>query len=196
MQYGAGVYEIGSRTAPGITVKDIAHSLAQLRRFTGHAKKPFSVARHSVGTCRLVRKWGHGINAQLYALVHDVEETVVQDLAYNVKQALPPEARAGYDAIAEAANHALYGVLDIPYPVPPGIKTIVKKADWVAVATERRDLMPPCPREWDTLPYEPDDEPVTPTICDVHDAELWLWEYVNLKFLLREPLIKDFLLEV
>lgn len=148
MQYGRVAYQLGSEDAPGVTVRDIARSLSALNRFTGHTIQPYSVAKHSVYVARLLRR-GHVYSLDLpmhyvalYGLVHDVAETVVQDLSAPLKLALGPDGLAAYKKIEASAETALMKVLGIPYPVPDNVRALVKAADHLAVSAERAALMP------------------------------------------------------
>lgn len=187
MQYGDAAYVIGSKTAPGVTPRDIARSLSRINRFTGHSCYPLSVARHSLFVMNVLKHQGHGIHVQRYGLVHDIHETVVQDLGYAVKQALPKVAREAYEELANNADQALYAVLGVPWPIPPTMHAAVKEADWIAVATEKRDLMPVGFRPWDMLPLPPAPWRATPTTNPDEDAALWLWALHDLSRAANEP---------
>lgn len=177
MQYGEHPYEIGSKSAPGVTPKDIAHSLARINRFTGHATEPISVARHSWYVSNLLDM---DPLLAMYGLVHEVEETVINDISQPVKAALGWRGMRRLKKIASAANTALYEVLGVPYPVPPDIKAMVKRADNAAVLAEKRDLMPPCDRPWDMVPGNASHRAALPTQCPKTDTRLWLLRYAEL----------------
>jgi len=120
--------------APRIEV--IAHALAQINRFTGHASRPYSVAEHSLLVCDIVASMGLGCHAQMAALLHDAHEAITGDTATPVKWALgtawlmfenehAAAVRAGYHIQSAHATH----------------RAAIKRADLIALATERRDLM-------------------------------------------------------
>jgi uncharacterized protein len=180
MQYGATHYDIGSRQAPQIKPKDIAEALSRINRFNGHSRWPLSVARHSVFVARILADEGHSEHTQLYGLVHDVHETVVGDLIWGVKNALPAAARVAYEAMADAADEALYGVLGVQYPMPESIRAAVKRADWIAVATEKRDLMHTGDRPWTMMPFAPSVRQAISTFDPREDAVEWLSEFHRL----------------
>lgn len=79
-----------------IRIEDIAHSLAQLNRFCGHAKKPISVAQHSVHVARIVDKLlptetGQTHNRRrnkicLQALLHDGAEAYLGEVTRWLKR--------------------------------------------------------------------------------------------------------------
>lgn len=178
MQYGSSTYELGStKMSPRTTPVDIALSLAKLNRYTGHTTEPYSVAHHSMLVSALL---DHNPVLALYGLVHDVAETVVQDLSFPMKQALGPDGIARYKEIEHAAEVALYGCLRILYPIPADIKALVKEQDWIASATEKRDLMPACDREWTALPYPPHDAILKPVKDWRFIAKQWYERYNSL----------------
>lgn len=118
-------------------IETIAHSLAQINRFTGHCVRPYSVAEHSLLVCDIVAGMGLGVEAQLLALMHDAHECVVGDMATPLKHALGVAwpcienvhafgLRVAYDLNDAHAAHA----------------APVKAADLMALAIERRDLLP------------------------------------------------------
>lgn len=134
-------------TAPRVSVREIAHSLAQINRFTGHAVRPVSVAEHSLLVCDIVEQQLHlGAHAQLAALLHDAHECITQDLATPLKRelgrpwaAMETEwARAFISAFGLGAAWAAHG-------------EALHQADLIALATERRDLMHPGGPPWASL---------------------------------------------
>ncbi len=159
MQYGSTHYEIGSADPGKITVEEVAHALAHLNRYTGHARTPISVAQHSVFVSKLLDL---DTRTALYGLLHDVHETVVSDVNWPMKKSMPPAVRDWYEHIAERADEALFKVFGVEWPVPPDIAALIKKADWVASATEKRDVMRSCDREWEMLPCGPHHTVITP----------------------------------
>lgn len=182
MQYGAHPYEIGSFHAPGVTPKDVAYSLSQINRFTGHSSFPISVARHSVYVSKLLNM---DPLVAMYGLLHELEETVINDISHPVKMALGWRGMRRLKKIGEAANHALFEVMGVPYPIPKDIKALVKRADNAAVLAEKRDLMPPCERTWDMVPGF-----AAPVSCEftdnpADDAILFMDRYVELADILN-----------
>ena len=178
MQFGSHHYEIGSDTMPpGVTSRDVALSLAKINRFTGHSNVPYSVAQHSTHVSMLL---DHDPVLALYGLLHDVAESVVQDLSHPMKQALGPDGLSKYKAIEHQAEKAIYGVLGVVHPMPAWIAKAVKKQDWVAVATEKRDLLPPCDRSWDMLVEPPSFSHIMPCPDWKHAAVVWHQRFEDL----------------
>lgn len=124
---------------PGNTpqIEEIAHALAQINRYTGHAARPYSVAEHSLLVCDIVQAAGMDCHAQMAALLHDAHEAFCGDAATPVKQVLGvawmafenTQALLVREAFHIRATHATY-------------RAAIRGADLVALATERRDLMP------------------------------------------------------
>jgi 5'-deoxynucleotidase YfbR-like HD superfamily hydrolase len=177
MQYGTTHYEVGSSNPGKITVQMVADALSRLNRFTGHGTA-YSVARHSVFVSRLLDM---STEVAMYGLIHDAHETVINDICWPVKQALGPAARAEFDAIEAAADKALFRVFGMPWPMPEEIAKQVKMADWIAVATEKRDLLPACDRKWDMLKEPAHHRHVKKTSSAEADAAEFMSRYRVLK---------------
>lgn len=128
-----------SSLRPGNTpqIEEIAHALAQINRYTGHAARPYSVAEHSLLVCDLVQAAGLDCHAQMAALLHDAHEAFCGDAATPVKQVLGmawmafenTQALLVREAFQIRAAHTAH-------------RAAIKRADLVALATERRDLLP------------------------------------------------------
>jgi 5'-deoxynucleotidase YfbR-like HD superfamily hydrolase len=74
-----------------IRIHDIAHSLSNQCRCTGHSPQFYSVAQHSVTVASLIEKAGHGVGVQLAGLLHDASEAYWGDVASPTKNR--PEMR-------------------------------------------------------------------------------------------------------
>lgn len=151
---------------PGVfDIKTTAHSLAQINRFTGHARRPYSVAEHSLLVSLIIEREGGCVLAQMAGLMHDAHEQIVGDATSPMKTEMRRIAAArtfeasyhngarawsDYDRIESAAAQAIRSAF--------GLKKIfslfdaqVGRADMVALATERRDLMPQSAEVWACL---------------------------------------------
>lgn len=120
-----------------VRIDDIAHALANLCRFGGHTRRFYSVAQHSLLVAELVPP---GLAFQ--ALLHDAAEAYCGDMVSPLKMCVP-----GYVTIQKRIEAAIAERFNIPAELPDEIK----RADLVALATERRDLMPWCERPWQCL---------------------------------------------
>lgn len=137
---------------------DIAHALSQINRFTGHTAYPYSVAQHSVLCARLVPQ-----EHQLEALFHDAHEAYTGDVTSPLKALLPD-----YQEIEARMECALRAALYLPATK----SDIVKHADLVMLATEKRDLMPLDLNRWGCLTgIEPDYAVINPWQPTVAAAE-------------------------
>jgi hypothetical protein len=130
-------------------IKDIAHHLAQINRFTGACSRPYSVAEHSL----LVERIGASLDAspvtRLALLLHDAHEAYTSDLASPAKHAVGLSWNSFESH--HAANVRHYFGLRTTFASQ---RALITFCDLTALATERRDLMPYDPFEniaWDVL---------------------------------------------
>lgn len=148
-----------------LSIEATAHSLALINRFTGHAARPYSVAEHSLLVSQIIEMRGGGTLEQLAGLMHDAHEILVGDCSSPLKREMRriaagrsfetkhlPEARTWSDfdraeAAAEGAVRTAFGLVKISRL----FEAEVFAADMVALATERRDLMPAHPEIWGCL---------------------------------------------
>lgn len=117
-------------------ITDIAHALAQINRYTGHASRPYSVAEHSLLVCDIVRAKGLNAHAQLLALLHDAHEAYCGDVASPIKGVLGAPWQALEYTLAHRVRKA-FGLTS----AHAAYRKCVHAADLQALATERRDLM-------------------------------------------------------
>lgn len=127
-----------------IDINDIAHSLSNICRFTGHTKRHWSVAHHSVFVVGIML-YASGMNNSfdkntvLQGLLHDATEAYVGDMSSPLKELCPD-----YRAIEKR----VWAAIAAKYGVPEEMDPRVKNADIVALLSERRDLMRESEREW------------------------------------------------
>ncbi len=118
-----------------IRIEDIAHALSLICRFGGHTKEHYSVAQHSLLVARILSAMDASPAVRLAGLMHDAHEAYIGDIPTPIKDALglcwhELELQAA-DAVQDA-----FGLSS----VMQSNKAIIKHADLVALATERRDL--------------------------------------------------------
>ena len=145
-----------------IQIEDIAHSLSNQCRFSGHCNKFYSVAQHSVLVSLHCDK-----KDALWGLLHDASEAYLVDIPAPLKRSGKFDIYKEYEklnmkAICERFN------LSIEEPES------IAKADKVLLATEARDLLLNLRKDW--VCVEP---PLSEKI------EPWAPEIAKQKFLSR-----------
>lgn len=127
------------------TIEEIAHALAQINRFTGHAKRPYSVAEHSMLVATIAAGEGATPVQQLAALLHDAHEAYVGDVSSPAKWAVG-NAWEVFEHAQEVAVHNALGIRSAMV----AHRAKIKRWDLIALATERRDLL-----KWNPETSEP-----------------------------------------
>ena len=130
---------------PQYTIETIAHQLALINRFTGATRRPYSVAEHSLLCADLADAAGCTPVVQLCCLMHDAHEIVTGDASSPVKWELG-QAWGSFESRHARALRAHFG-LQCAFT---GARATIRHIDLVALATERRDLVP-----WDPLRHMP-----------------------------------------
>lgn len=118
-------------------VPTLAHHIAQINRYTGAARRPYSVAEHSLLCADIAHDAGLPTAVQLACLVHDLHEAITGGVGSPLKAALG-EAWHHIEATHERALRRALGLQSIF----AGHRSTIKTIDLIALATERRDLMP------------------------------------------------------
>ena len=140
-------FDLVRPTAAMVDPADIAHSLSMQCRFNGHTNQFYSVAQHCLLVADLVP-----VEHQLAALLHDATEAYVGDMVRPLKEGMRHYAeaygaRCPYEEAEERVWHAICARFSLDHDLPAS----VKHADLVALATEKRDLMPEHPEHWPCL---------------------------------------------
>lgn len=155
-----------------LSIDDVAHHLAQLNRFTGACRRPYSVAEHSVHVVSVMRD-EMGIDsphALLAGLLHDAHEAYIGDLSTPLKTALdaedPDRAWRRLESRVRAQVQRRFGVR----AASVGYRRAIRAADLRMLATERRCLMPPGVPDWPQL------HGIAPS------DEIWLADYDDRSF--------------
>jgi len=121
-------------TLESITIRDIAWSLSQQCRYTGHTTRFYSVAEHSVYVSHYVP-----LEYAITALMHDSSEAYLADIARPVKSLLPE-----YEKLERVIMGAVAAKFNLVYPFP----TCVKDIDDQILMNERRDVMTDYGYDW------------------------------------------------
>jgi hypothetical protein len=137
---GRKVYPLAPE--PGMfDLNDIAHALSNTCRFTGHCKKFYSVAQHSVLVAKLVRHQTGSDTLAMQGLLHDATEAYLCDVARPVKHA------DGFAFYREAEDR-LWKSLAHAFGVPGTLDDKVKDVDNRLVCNEALTLLTSIPEGW------------------------------------------------
>jgi len=118
--------------AADLDIRDIAHSLSIIKRYTGHTPVGYSVAQHSVWVSRQFADR----ELALAGLLHDAAEAYLNDLASPVKHS---PALAGYVAGMERLERLLFATFGLDWK----LMAAVKPADNAAFKLEVKSFWEP-----------------------------------------------------
>ena len=151
--YSGGYIDLLNPQPEDIHIEDVAHALSNICRFTGHTRQFYSVAQHSVHTTLLLEEQEFA----LQALLHDASEAYLSDVSTPLKRLLPDYVKL---------EKRFEAVIAERFGLPATKNPLVKKADLLALVTEKRDLMRKtdlCEQLWgDLSKIKPDTEKVHP----------------------------------
>lgn len=128
---GKKFYPLAPR-AEEIELRDVAHSLANQCRFTGHTSEFYSVAEHSVRVSLMLE---YDPTLAMWGLMHDASEAYLTDLAAPVKRS---PIMVNYRVAESALMRQVAQRFSLPYPIPDE----VKHADAVMLHTEAASFFP------------------------------------------------------
>ena len=111
-----------------ITVRDIAHALSHICRFTGHTDTFYSVAQHSVLVSKMVPE-----KYAMDGLMHDATEAFLGDISTPLKSLLPE-----YQKIEKNFHVIIAYKFGIDFVIPKE----VKDADKQICFNEKLSLLP------------------------------------------------------
>ena len=120
-----------------IDINDIAHGLAYQCRFNGQTSRFYSIAQHSLMVSSILPD-----HLKLAGLLHDAAEAYVGDVVHPLKVLLPD-----YQSIEFNFTQAI----GLRFNVNLDHHEDVKRADLIALATEKRDLLPRERCDWELL---------------------------------------------
>ena len=122
---------------PEFDISDIAHALGNNCRYTGHIKRRYSVAEHSVLVSLIMEHQSLGNPYE--GLMHDAHEAYIGDMASPWKRLLP-------DYCAQEARIEL--AMRRWAFLPDHISKECKIADYTALLLEARELLPSKAKDW------------------------------------------------
>lgn len=133
-----------------ILIEDIAHSLANQCRYTGHTSRYYSVAEHSVRVALLLPR-----ELRLAGLLHDAAEAYLGDVARPLKHSFEMTPYRCAERRLEAAIASRFNLDLVPLIEPDGLISLqvpvaVKNADAAMLWRETLALMPKlgCWKKW------------------------------------------------
>lgn len=134
--FTGNTFDYANPSVLSISIEDIAHSLSHICRFSGHVKRFYSVAEHSVRVAELCSK-----ENKLWALLHDASEAYCSDLPRPFKRMIGMEPYRTYEK-------RTMGIICERFGLPKEEPAEVKEADRKMLVTEQRDLMVNAGPEW------------------------------------------------
>lgn len=124
-----------------ITLADISHHLAQINRYTGACRRPYSVAEHSLLVLEIVERVMHmDVHGRMAALMHDAHEAYTNDVSTPAKGQIG-EAWHQFEGRLQRTVLSAFGLHGATHLHAHAIK----QADLIALATERAQLLPTGP---------------------------------------------------
>lgn len=151
MQTASGrTFNLARPSPDDILIEDIAHHLAHINRFNGATCRPYSVAEHSILAMRIAGADGLRDPFGLLAvLLHDGHEAYFGDLIQPLKVTLAMGSTQ-LGAIEASVERAVGDRFSLRCP-RAAYRDRIRQADLIALATERRDLMPASTERWSIL---------------------------------------------
>jgi 5'-deoxynucleotidase YfbR-like HD superfamily hydrolase len=126
IQVGKRFFDLTNPHIYEYDIEEIAHSLDNICRFTGHTTKFYSVLEHSLLVYLIASN-------DKTALLHDASEAYVGDVSSPLKKLLPE-----YKKIEDNVQLAIANYFGLKYPYPEH----VMKADMYALKFEREVFLP------------------------------------------------------
>jgi len=113
-----------------IMIEDIAHSLSNIVRFTGHLHSRYTVAEHSINVAKTLKNLGVDWKTELCGLLHDSTEYILGDVSSPLKSLLPE-----YKKI----ENNLWTTIALKYELPDPMPRIIKDVDkyWLKIEIEK-----------------------------------------------------------
>lgn len=140
-------------------VPDLIASICALPRYNAHTlgDHGWTVGQHSLLVAELLTRWGAPPAVVREGLLHDLPEGVYGDISSPVQRAIRALCGEHQTAINPLTllRRGVDCVVREAVGLPESEHPHVKRADLVALAIERRDLMAKCERDWCLPEYAP-----------------------------------------
>lgn len=122
-----------------IDMEDVAHSLSNLCRFTGHTKFFYSVAQHSILVYKLAKKiYPKDYQVHYLALMHECTEAFMNDLCSPIKY-MDDDTGLKYRKLEDRICDAVSDKYNLTKD--PVAKAMVKHCDRIALDIEGHQLV-------------------------------------------------------
>jgi len=159
-----------------VRIEDIAHALTMQCRFSGHVRKRWSVAQHSLMVSDLCPP-----GLRLEGLLHDAAEAYVIDLPRPLKNASGFER---YREIESDVYHAIAKRFGLAFPMAMAHKAKIKTADDIILWAEAYALLHGT-KEWskDKMPPDIDMDQFNPLVQAIKNASPPTDDYIKEEFL-------------
>jgi len=155
-----------------IDIRDIAHHLSLVCRFTGACAFHYSVAQHSLLVASQVPQ-----ELKLEALLHDASEAYLADVSRPVKKLEELRSYRDLDRRVQQAVFRRFGVRSLEEP-HMALTNAVRTADNAALVTEGLALLPYM-KGWNTLGKPLKVRIAQRTPADVEQEFLATWEELH-----------------
>jgi hypothetical protein len=144
IETASGVYiDLAEPSSGDVRLCDLAHHLAQVNRYAGACRRPYSVAEHAVLTSFRSQAVGDPWETVMLALHHDDPEAYLHDITRPLKMVIGPLYRP-VDKRMDIEIHASLGL-----PMPTDVQELaIKAADNWALSFEAYRLMPSKGKGW------------------------------------------------
>lgn len=124
-----------------IELEDVAHGLSHKARFTGHTRRLYVTAEHSVRVSLHLGACGRSLMEQFVGLHHDDTDAYLPDVPTPLK--ILPEFKWFRDL-----EHHLQDMCFTKFGCRIDDYSVIKNSDIVLLLTEKRDLMPTKNGNW------------------------------------------------
>lgn len=168
-----------------ICIEDIAVHLSNTHRFAGATA--YSVGAHSLHVSHILEERGYTPVVQMAGLLHDAHEAYLGDITSPAKALINHYSGGHLQWIELAIQSDVLKALGY-WTAYCAHRQVITHADMVALATERRDLLPPSDMHWPCLtavaPHAWNLRDMPGTGPEVRDLFLDRWE--ELRFAIGE----------
>lgn len=144
------LFDVVNPTPEQVDIHEIAYALANVNRFGGHTKWPYTVAQHSVYCAIECQRRYDTPHLELACLLHDAAEAYVGDVIRPVKRLIASVYRPIEDRV-QAAIWQRFGL-----EIDADVERVIKDVDNAVVMAESAALMiGSCSWNWEGVDRSP-----------------------------------------